>query len=175
MDEQMHDLIVTFDPQIAPEYPRITMPLFDPTRFFPKDVPGAGSLLWIGKGEVPEDFDRSGMTLVTTTWPPTQSELAARLRSADVLYTCDWLTSLVGEALMCATPVVLVGDQAWDRNEISLWPGMAWADDCDLASIRTAAEQFFPAYFEGFRGIDQTIEGFVELVNWHFGQAVAKK
>jgi hypothetical protein len=169
MDEHPDDLVITFDQQIAPGYHELRLPLIDPNRFFPKDVPGRGALLWIGKGELPADFDRSETTLVTGTWPAPRAQLAARLRSADVLYTCDWLTSVIGEALMCGTPVVLVGDQVWSRDEIVMFPGMAWGAD-RLDAAREEVDLFFPDYLESLRWVGRNVADFVNVVNDHFAR-----
>jgi hypothetical protein len=168
MDEHPDDLIITFSPQIAPDYPCISMPLVDPTLFFPKDVPGRGDLLWIGKGQVPDSLDRSTMTLITSQWPSTRASFASLLRNADVLYTCDWLTAVIGEALMCATPVVLVGDQSWERSEISQWPGMTWYDEDGLARARDDAFNFYPHYIDSVERVDETIRYFLAVVERHF-------
>lgn|GEM_PF-2794033 len=167
MDEHPDDLVVTFDQQIAP-FPVLRVPLIDPTRFFPKDVPGEGSALWIGKGTLPVDLDRSDTTLITNSWPATQAEMGTLLRSVDVLYTCDWLTSVVGESLMCGTPAVLVGDQSWSRDEVRMMPGMTWGAE-GLDAARRDAGSFFADYFESLQWVDPGVADFVELVNRHFG------
>jgi hypothetical protein len=168
MEESSEDLVVAFDHQISPDHAVLSVPLIDPTLFFPKDRPGKGGLLWIGKGTLSSTFDRSDTTLITNMWPRERSELASLLRAADVLYTCDWLTSVIAEALMCATPVVLIGDQAWSREDVELKPGMAWEDETDLRDARQQATRYFPDYLETLQRTDNSIEQFVQLVNDHF-------
>jgi len=169
MDEGPDDLLVTFNAQITADHDVVSVPLIDPSTFFPKDRPGSGRLLWIGKGTLPDEFDRSDMTLVTNSWPATRQALASLLRRADTLYTCDWLTSLIDEALMCATPVVLVGDQAWDRDEVTPRPGMTWGADPDLDGARRDVVTYYDQYLDSLRTVDVGIEHFVQLVNDHFG------
>jgi hypothetical protein len=160
---------VTFNQQIAPDTPVLTLPLVDPTIFFPKDTPGSGSLLWIGKGNVPEGLDRTQFTLITSTWPGSRSALASLLRAAEVLYSCDWMTTLVNEALMCATPVVLLGEQNWSRDDTILHPGMTLGGADGLSSARREVAQYFPDYLENSLRVGESIESFVSLVNDHFG------
>ena len=168
MGEGPDDLVVAFDQQISSEHAVVSVPLIDPFTFFPKDRPGSGSLLWIGKGRLPGEFDRSDKTLITNSWPAERTELAALLRGADVLYTCDWLTSIIDEALMCATPVILIGDQTWSRHEIAMRPGMAWEDEADFDRARRDACRYYPRYLESLHSVDASIERFVQLVNDHF-------
>ena len=168
MDEGPDDLVVAFNTQISPGHPVLSVPLNDPTVFFPKDRPGSGSLLWIGKGTVPSHFDRSETVLITNNWPARREELAALLRAADVLYTCDWLTSVIDEALLCGTPVVLIGDQAWARHEVTMRPGMTWEHQDDIDDTRKQAGQYFPHYLDVLASVDESVERFVQLVNDHF-------
>jgi hypothetical protein len=170
MEEDGDDLIVAFSPQIAPDRPVLTVPLFDPTIFFPKDVEGQGGLLWIGKGVVPPDFDRSNLTLITNDWPTSRFAMADLLRRAEVLYTCDWLTTIIGESLMCGTPVVLVGDQTWRREDIALWPGMTWEDRGGVDGARKEAMRFVDDYRSSVGWSDQIVENFVSTVNEHFAR-----
>lgn len=167
MEEQDHDLVITYNHQIDPTRPEVNLPLVDPSIFFPKDVTGSGALLWIGKGSLPSDFNRSGMTLLTNDWPASRREFAAKLRAADVLFTCDWLTSVIGEALMCATPVVLIGPQTWSPDEVAVWPGMARQGE-PLDQARRDVSEFYPEYLRGLANIPLIIEHFVQLVNDHF-------
>jgi hypothetical protein len=169
MDEDPDDLVVTFDPQIAADRPVLRVPLIDPTMFFPKDRPGRGKLLWIGKGRLPDDFDRSGTTLITASWPSDRAALARLLRGADVLYSCDWLTSIIDEALLCGTPVVLIGEQGWSREEVLLRPGMIWGDH-DLDRARAEVSGYADDYRRSLDLVDTSVEEFVQLVNDHFGK-----
>jgi hypothetical protein len=167
MSEGPDDLIVTFDEQIAPDRPVVRVPLVDPTVFFPTDRARRGGLLWIGKGVVPADFDRSEVRLVTSSWPHPRPRLASLLRSATVLYSCDWLTSLIDEALMCATPVVLLGDQDWRRDEVAMRPGMTWEED-GLARATVDASTFYPRYLASLPDYDRSVEELVRMVDEHF-------
>lgn len=167
MDESPDDLVVAYSMQISPEYPILNVPIIDPQVFFPKDRPGTGSLLWIGKGVLPPGFDRSATRLITNDWPCNRPDFGRVLRSADVLYTCDWLTSVIDEALMCGTPVVFVGEQEWSRDEIVMRPGMAW-EDGDLDRARAEVGEYYAQCVEGAASVDVTVEEFVQLVNDHF-------
>jgi hypothetical protein len=170
MDEDGDDLIVAFSPQIAPEKPVLNVPLFDPTVFFPKDVEGQGGLLWIGKGVVPPDFDRSDLTLITNDWPTSRQAMADLLRNAEVLYSCDWLTTIIGESLMCGTRVVLVGNQTWRREDIAMWPGMTWEDQEPPSDARAEVSRFVDDYRRSVGWSDQIVEDFVRTVNEHFSR-----
>jgi hypothetical protein len=170
MDEDGDDLVVAFSPQIAPEKPVLNVPLFDPTIFFPKDVEGHGGLLWIGKGVVPPDFDRGDLTLITNDWPTSRHGMADLLRNAEVLYSCDWLTTIIGESLMCGTPVVLVGSQTWRREDIVMWPGMTWEDQERPPDARTEVTRFVDDYRRSVGWSDQIVEDFVKTVNEHFAR-----
>jgi hypothetical protein len=171
MDEGPDDLLVSFSEQVSDQHPVLSVPLIDPQVFFPKDRPGTGSLLWIGKGELPAGFNRSGTQLITNDWPRDRAHFGQVLRSADVLYTCDWLTSVIDESLMCGTPVVLIGEQEWSRREITLRPGMAWdGDDLDVA--RGDVVEYFGRCIDAAGWVDASVEEFVRLVNEHFGARV---
>jgi hypothetical protein len=172
IDSGHGDLIVTFNHQIDPNVPMLEVPLIDPTIFFPKDVPGSGGLLWIGKGVLPPDFDRSNITLITNDWPATKPQLASLLRSASLLYSCDWLTSLLDESLMCGTPVVLIGEQSWSPQEVVLRPGMTTDESDGLDGARALVGSYYRTYTEGLGTTEIMIEQFVTLVNQHFGREV---
>ena len=167
MDEGPDDLVVTFSDQVSDQHPVLSVPLIDPQAFFPKDRRGTGSLLWIGKGTLPPGFDRSNTRLITNDWPRDRPHFGRVLRSADVLYTCDWLTSVIDEALMCATPVVLIGDQEWSRDEIVMRPGMAWGDG-DLDRARAEVGGYYAQCVDGAASVDASVDEFVQLVNNHF-------
>jgi len=169
MGEGPTDLLVSFSTQVSRDHPLLSLPLVDPDVFFPKDAPGAGGLLWIGKGALPPDFDRSATTLITDHWPWDRRRLADVLRAADVLYTCDWLTTMIDEALMCGTPVVLVGPQDWDRSDVLLRRGMAWSE-ASLPEARQEVGRYFPDYVAGLAMVNDDVERFVQLVNDHFGR-----
>ena len=173
MAEGADDLIVSFNTQISSDHPVLTVPLIDPTVFFPKERPGQGGLLWIGKGVPPNGFDRRPTILITDTWPTKRVELADLLRRADVLYTCDWLTSVIDEALMCGTQVVLVGEQVWSREEVETRLGLAWEDNVDLSRGREEAGRYFDSYLDSLGTVDAAVEEFVQLVNDHFARVEA--
>jgi hypothetical protein len=167
MDEGPDDLLVSFSEQVSDQYPVLSVPLIDPQAFFPKDRPGTGKLLWIGKGSLSPGFDRSGTRLITNGWPRDRRHFGQVLRAADVLYTCDWLSSVIDEALMCGTPVVLVGEQEWSRDEIVMRPGMVY-EDGDLEAGREQVGEYFARCVEAIPYVDASIEEFVQLVNEHF-------
>ena len=168
MEERPSDLLVSFSSQVSREHPILSLPLVDPDLFFPKDMPGEGGLLWVGKGTLPPDFDRSTTTLITDRWPRSRRRLGQVLRGADVLYTCDWLTTLIDEALMCGTPVVLVGDQDWDGDDLLMRPGMSRPDE-PLDRARREVGSYFPDYVAGLATVNDAVERFVQSVNDHFG------
>ena len=170
MDEGPDDLIVTFSEQVSNQHPVLSVPLIDPQAFFPKDRRGSGALLWIGKGNVPPAFDRCGTRLITNSWPRGRRHFGQVLRAADVLYTCDWLTSVIDESLMCGTPVVLVGDQEWSRDEIVMRPGMVW-ENGDLDAAHREVGGYFAHCIAGMASVDAAVEEFVQLVNDHFDPA----
>jgi len=169
MDHDESDYVIVFTPQIDSRLPILNLPLIDPTVFFPKDVPGNGSLLWIGKGALPNDFGLHRSTLITGDWPTSRQELACLLRKAEVLYSCDWLTSLVGESLLCSTPVVLLGPQDWSEQDIQMWPGMTWFEDNGIEDAKSEVLAFYPHYLEAIRSADAAVAGFVREVTRHFG------
>jgi len=177
MDAAPDDLLVTWNRAIDPDAPVLALPLFDPTIFFPKDVPGAGKLLWVGKGTVPPDLPRAGMTMITRSWPSQKTELAALLRATDVLYSCDWMTALAFEALLCATPVVLVGDQRWSRDEVvrdaAFLPGIIF-EDGDLDEARTAVRQTAARYADQVSAVGDEVARFVALVDRRFPHPAAQ-
>src|SRR5581483_8352616 len=167
------DLVVAWNRAIDPDLPLLTVPLFDPRLFFPKDAPGRGGLVWLGKGRLPHGFARAGTSLVTRAWPATRAELGAALRAADVLYSCDWMTALAFEALLCGTPVVLVGEQRWGRDELVangiMLPGMAF-EDGDLDAARAAVPGTAALYREQVDGAAAHVAAFAELVQRHFAR-----
>jgi hypothetical protein len=177
MDAGPHDLCVTWNRAIDADAPVLALPLFDPTVFFPKDVPGSGALLWVGKGTVPPDLCRAGMTLITTSWPAQKTELAALLRAADVLYSCDWMTALAFEALLCGTPVVLVGHQRWSREDVvrdaAFLPGIIF-EDGDLDAARTAVRMTAARYADQVSAVGDDVARFVALVDNRFPDPAAQ-
>ena len=48
------------------------------------------------------------MILVERDWPKNSFALASLLRSIDVLYSCDPISSLNTEAALCGTPEILI-------------------------------------------------------------------
>ena len=128
--------------------------------------------MWVGKGRLPDGFRRDGTALVTRAWPVTRPELGAALRAADVLYSCDWMTALAYEALLCGTPVVLVGEQQWSRDELVangiVLPGMAF-EDGDLCEARAAVPNTTALYQEQVDGVAAHVGAFAALVERHFG------
>jgi len=172
LDAEPGDLLVVWNGAIDTALPVLTLPLLDPGVFFPKDARGRGGLLWVGKGRLPTALPRAGTTMITRTWPATRPELAALLRGADVLYSCDWMTAMVFESLLCGTPVVLVGDQQWRRDELVdhgiVKPGMIF-EDGDLDAAREAVPAAWPEYREQVAGAAASVAGFVALAQRHFG------
>jgi hypothetical protein len=172
LDAGRDDLLVTWNAAIDPSLPVLAVPLFDPKVFFPKDVRGSGALLWVGKGHLPATFPRAGTTLVTRAWPASRAHLASVLRAADVLYSCDWMTALAYEALLCGTPVVLLGDQQWARDELEdndlMLPGMVF-EDGDLDAARAAVGETTARYRAQVAAAAGDVAGFVALVERHFG------
>lgn len=175
MQERAEDLLVAYDPQIDRSLPVLWVPIIDPTVFFPKDRPGRGRLLWIGKGEVPSELDRSVTTHVTRSWPATKADLADALRAADVFVTCDWLTALIGESLMCATPVVLVDGQEWSPDVLGCFDAAArrgivrsCEKDGAIERARAGAAAFHGAYTGRYERAADGIDAFVDLVGEHF-------
>jgi len=178
MDEQPEDLLLAYDPQIDADLPVLWVPVIDPTVFFPKDRPGSGRLLWIGKGRAPAGLDRSGTTVITRSWPATKRELAEALRGADALVSCDWLTAMIGEALMCATPVVLVDDDRWSADPTArVDPSVQvctarWGEpEAALAAAREAAADFYGVYTARYAGAAAGIDDFLARVQDHFAAA----
>lgn len=172
MGEAPGDLLMTYNRMIDPNLPELAVPIIDPTVFFPKDTPGQGKLLWIGKGRIPADLDRTGMTLITRSWPAGRQEMAAVLRAADVLYTCDWCSAVIGEAQFCGTPVVMVGEQAWTRQDVrNVAPGMegfSFDDGPGLVTARETVPMVYANYLEEVARTDAGISAFVALAERHF-------
>jgi hypothetical protein len=164
------DLVVAWNRAIDPALPVLTLPLFDPRVFFPKDAPARGALLWVGKGQLPAAFPRARTTMITRTWPTDRPRLAALLRAADVLYSCDWMTAIAFEALLCGTPVVLVGEQRWSREELMsngiVLPGMLF-EDGDLEDARAALPETSARYRAQVAGAAGEVARFVALVDDH--------
>ncbi|MDA8290900.1 MAG: hypothetical protein M0Z33_04355, partial [Actinomycetota bacterium] len=175
MEEGPEDLLVAYDPQIDPALPVLWVPIVDPTVFFPKDRPGRGRLLWVGKGTVPPDLDRSGTLAVSRAWPATKRDLAAALRAADALVSCDWLTALIAEALMCATPVLLVDGQEWSSDELERFDpaarrGVARTSEGGdaLERARRGAEEFHEEFTRRYAHAAGSVDAFVDVVVGHF-------
>jgi hypothetical protein len=170
MAEGPDDLVVAFNAAIAP-LPVLGLPLIDPTVFFPKDNPGRGALLWIGRGTVPAGFDRTAVTALTGSWPATRRELATLLRGADVLYTGVWLSAINMEAVLCGTPVVVLDRGEWTEESVGripATPGVAW-DATDLPAARARVHEAYPAYLEEIAAVHDRVGEFVTLVDRHFG------
>lgn len=174
LDASGDDLLVAWNRAISPDLPVLEVPVVDPSVFYPKSGPGSGALLWVGKGSLPAGFDRSSTTLITRSWPATKAQLAAQLRSTSVLYSADWLTAMVFESLLCATPVVLVGDGGpWDRTEMADTldvRGAGWPGD-DIEALRRGAAGRHEAYLRDVARCDSDVSAFVDLVRDHFGSA----
>ena len=180
MQEEPTDLIVSYSASIDPDRPLLSLPVIDPSIYFPKDVPGSGSLLWVGKGTGRTSMDLSGCREITRTWPATKADLAAVLRGADVLYSLDSLSAVNVEATLCGTPVVLFPDASWDRDALTryeggtagfAWPGEGSGSD-ELAAARTAVLDAYPAYLQRLSGVDQGVAEFVRHCDEFFGDRV---
>lgn len=171
LGESPTDLLVVFHRRFSAELPVLWLPPVDPDVFFPKSAPGSGDVVWAGKEPLPDDFDVVGKTFITKDWPADKHDLADLLRSADVLYTPDWCTAMGREALLCGTPVVLVGEGGrWTREELHdqelHFPGD------DLAAAKISAMGTHADYL---KRIDQgvaDVESFVGLVEEHFARPV---
>ncbi len=171
MAEGADDLLVAFNRAIA-ALPVLTLPLIDSSVFFPKDHPGSEALMWIGKGKVPAGFDRSRVTLITGAWPGDRRALAAHLRAADVLYSCDWLSAINQESVLCGTPVVMIDRGEWTEDAVAripATPGVTWGP-AGLADARRDVGAAYPAYLREVAGVNDRVEEFVALVNAHFGE-----
>ena len=69
---------------------------------------------------------------------------------------------------MCATPVVLIGEQSWSQSEIDFRPGMTPDDGPGLDRARWDVNHFYSWYEEGLSTTESMVEEFVTLVNRHF-------
>ena len=58
--------------------------------------------------QLPSWLNRDEMILIERDWPKNSFALASLLRSIDVLYSCDPISSLNSEAALCGTPVVII-------------------------------------------------------------------
>jgi hypothetical protein len=177
MSESPDDLLVAYTSAIDPTVPVLFLPVVDPTVFFPKDSPGSGALLWVGKNtgraaDVGVDFEAMGATEITFRWPATKQELGDAMRRADVLYTLDTMSAICLEATLCGTPVVLFPDSRWDRATIERSEGgvagLCWYGEDDLDACRTAALTAYPRYLDSLAVADRSVAEFAALCESHF-------
>ncbi|MDA8034275.1 MAG: hypothetical protein M0T71_08935 [Actinomycetota bacterium] len=178
MREGPDDLILAWADVIDPGRPVFSLPLTDLSIYYPKSTPGRGRLLWVGKGAVPPDLDRTGMTEITRSWPTGRRELATLLRSAEVVVSCDWLTALGEEAVLCGTPIALTGRQVWGSGEPMdvtrhSAPGIFACPDGaptpeQLARATEECSQYQRDYHARVERIGASIDELVLLVNEHF-------
>jgi len=184
MDAGCDDLLVAWDGAIAPELPVFNLPLVDLTTYFPKAVAGHGRLLWVGKGRVPSSLDRTGMTEISRGWPRSRQALADLLRSAELLVSCDWLSSLTDESLLCGTPVALAGFQQWAEGapmDIAshLGPGVIACPDGqpgpeELARSAEGCVEFQLSYRRRVERLDENVDALVRMINAHFDRVASR-
>jgi hypothetical protein len=184
LDAGADDLLVTWDRAIAPDLPVFSLPLIDLATYHPKGAPGHGRLLWVGKGRVPGSLDRTAMTEITRSWPKGHLAMANVLRSAELLVSCDWLSSLNDEARMCGTPVALAGAQEWAPGEPMALsehegPGAFACPDGhptpeQLLRATDDCGQHRAWYQRRVAGLDDEIERFVSMINAHFDRVAAR-
>jgi hypothetical protein len=104
--------------------------------------------------------------------------MANLLRSAELLVSCDWLTSLTMESILCGTPVAFAGTQEWSPGvpmqvETLVGPGNIVCPDGrptseELALATAACADRRVAYLESIGRIDEEVDRFVAMVNEHF-------
>lgn len=178
MDEQPSDLLITYSSSIDPDLFTLFIPVVDPTVFFPKDVPGSGALLWVGKATAPAAIDVSAATEITRDWPASKPELAALLRAADVLYSCDSLSAVNLEATLCGTPVMLFPDERWDRSAIERYEGgtsgYAWHGEKSLEEARAQVADAYPNYLATLTEADRSVLRFVTYCEEYFSPSASR-
>ena len=108
------DFTFTYSRIFSETLPRLYLNPVDFSIFYPKKFPGKGKALYLGKATIDESFqlpswlNRDEMILIERDWPKNSFALASLLRSVDVLYSCDPISSLNTEAALCGTPVVII-------------------------------------------------------------------
>ena len=178
MGESPDDLLVAYTSSVDPTVPTLFLPVVDPTVYFPKDVPGSGSVVWVGKNTARAasvGVDLSSATEITRRWPASKRELAELMRGADVLFTLDTMSAICLEATLCATPVVLFPDEQWDRSTIERSEGgvagLCWWGEDDLDACRAAARTAYPRYLESLAAADRSVADFAAHCLSHFAGA----
>jgi hypothetical protein len=113
-DDLRPDFTFTYSRIFSETLPRLYLNPIDFSIFYPKKFPGKGKALYLGKATIDESFqlpnwlNREEMILIERDWPKNSFALASLLRSVDVLYSCDPISSLNTEAALCGTPVVVI-------------------------------------------------------------------
>jgi|694.fasta_scaffold35466_6 hypothetical protein len=108
------DFTFTYSRIFSETLPRLYLNPVDFSIFYPKKFPGKAKALYLGKATIDQSFqlpswlNRDEMILIERDWPKNSFALAALLRSIDVLYSCDPISSLNTEAALCGTPVVII-------------------------------------------------------------------
>ena len=108
------DFTFTYSRIFSETLPRLYLNPVDFSIFYPKKFKGSGKALYLGKAtldnsfQLPSWLNRDEMILIERDWPKNSFALASLLRSIDVLYSCDPISSLNTEAALCGTPVVII-------------------------------------------------------------------
>lgn len=179
-----NDLLVAWSDAVDAEVPVLNLPLTDLATYASDGRARRGRLLWVGKGRVPPSLDRSDMTEITRSWPRGRPAMAELLRSAKLLVSCDWLTSLSVESILCGTPVAFAGAQEWtpgmpmDLGPL-LVPGTIACPDGqpsaeELSAAIAGCAEYRANYEESVRRIPETVDSFVALVNEHFDRVATR-
>lgn len=184
------DVEFAWAPEVCPRPAhRLVVDVIEPELFFEKSSPGSGTLWWFGKerGAIPTlgirrftrgwrwrlmmNVGRFRGTRITQTWPATRRELAIALRAADVLVSLDSFSALNGEATLCGTPVLLVGDAARQPPPDTIFGERGVVRSPKHLDRARAEIPEAIAHYEALRSeISGDVENFMKICEQHFGE-----
>ena len=153
------DFTFTYSRIFSGALPRLYLNPIDFSIFYPKKFKGSGKALYLGKAtldnsfQLPSWLNRDEMILIERDWPKNPFALASLLRTIDVLYSCDPISSLNTEAALCGTPVVIIPrvadfDEFEEAQKFDFGvPGFtALHSDDGIETARQSLENIFDLY-----------------------------
>lgn len=104
------ELEFAWSPHLKPDAERLLVNVIELDVFVPQRTTKAGVLVWFGKSGGERVELPSGFRAVREEWLRDRAVLAGELRRAELLVSYDAFASIVLEATLCGTPVLLGGD-----------------------------------------------------------------
>lgn len=157
------ELEVAWLPHLKPGADRLLVNVIDLDVFTPRAAGRSGALVWFGKRPVRGVEMPAGFREITATWPASRAELAEELRRAELVVSYDAFSSVVLEATLCGTPVLLAGGSATEFPEDSVFGSLGIATDpSGLARARSELPEARAHYLRLCEAMAGDVDRFLE-------------